>query len=452
MGLGGRLAVAFAVLVALTALVVGVLGLASTRRQVTEEIDDFLRTRSAEITSGERPKPRGRSEDRQRATELDIASAVEADADVQVIDERGAVVSTTGVDLPVDEEDLEIADKRMPDRLRTVNVDGIETRMITSHLDGGGAVQVARPLDEANTLLGELQTRLLIIAVGMALLAAMLGWLLARRTTSPLRRLTATVDRVAETRDFSVAVDIDQPDEVGRLARGFDRLLNALELSRQQQTRLVEDAAHELKTPLTSIKANVDFLAIADTADAETRREALDGVRDELSELSHVIDEIIDLAKDQQRSPSFERLDLGSVVENACAQFRQRSSRLLDVTTSSSDVVGDADALRRAILNLLSNADKYSPADAKILVGSDAGIVTVDDAGPGIPEDDRELVFERFYRSPTARSASGSGLGLAIVRSIVEAHDGTVAIGESPMGGAQFFVRLPTLDDGKYQR
>ena len=444
MGLGGRLAVAFAVLAAVTAVVVGLAAYAAAERQVTEEIDRFLRQRASEITSGERERPPDRGGDRQR-NGIDVARAVDADSEVQVLDKSGDVVANSGVELPVDALDEEIADRRQRSNIRSVTVDGIDYRMITAHVDGGGAVQVARELDETNSLLDDLRGTLLLVAFGLAVLAALVGWFLARRTTRPLRSLTRAVDEVAETRDFSATVEVRGSDEIGRLGTGFNRLLGALDLSRQQQRRLVQDAAHELRTPLTSIKANVDFLAVAAEAPAEERREALVGVRRELSELSGVIDEIIELATEERSSPDFEELGLDEVVVEACDRFRSRSSRAILVDTTPSTVRGDADALRRAITNLVSNAEKYSPPDTPIRVGSSAGTVTVSDSGPGIPPDERDLVFERFYRAEGSRSAPGSGLGLASVRNVAEAHGGSVDVTEAPDGGARFRLLLPVV-------
>ena len=411
---------------------------------MTQEIDRFLRQRANEITSGERERPPDRDGDRQR-NEIDVARAVDADSEVHVLDKSGDVVANSGVELPVDAQDEEIADRRQRSNIRSVTVDGIDYRMITVHVDGGGAVQVARELDETNSLLDDLRGTLLLVAFGLAVLAALVGWFLARLTTRPLRSLTRAVDEVTETRDFSATVEVGGTDEIGRLGTGFNRLLGALDLSRQQQRRLVQDAAHELRTPLTSIKANVDFLAVAADAPAEERREALVGVRRELNELSGVIDEIIELATEGRSSSDFEELELDEVVVEACDRFRSRSSRAVLVDTTPSTVRGDADALRRAITNLVSNAEKYSPPDTPIRVGSSDGMVSVSDSGPGIPPEERDLVFERFYRAEGSRSAPGSGLGLAIVRNVAEAHGGSVDVTESPDGGAKFRLLLPVV-------
>jgi two-component system sensor histidine kinase MprB len=443
MGLGGRLAVTFAALVAGTAIVIGGISYVSAGRQVTGEIDGFLRQRSAEIAEGQRPPPRdgsnrrgdGRRQD-SPAEDTGFVLSFDADSDVQLLAEDGAIEATTGLVIPVEARDERIADQQSSAWIRTVDVDGTDYRVITRHIQGGGAVQVARTLDEANSLLESVRSQLVLIALAMALVAAIVGWIVARRTTRPLRSLTNAVDAVAETQSFSVPVDVGGSDEVGRLAAGFDRMLRALDLSREQQHRLVQDAAHELRTPLTSIQANIDWLARAPDLDVETREQTLGAVRRELDELNGVINEIIELATDQHGLPELRPIDLSDTAAAAVEQFSGRSDRPVDVTTRPSPVAGDDDALQRAIGNLLTNADKYSPSDLPISIDVADGIVTVSDRGAGIAPADRSLVFDRFYRSDDARSTAGSGLGLAIVRGIVEAHDGTVFVGDAPGGGA----------------
>jgi len=433
MGLGGRLALTFAGLLAVTALVIGAASYVTTNRELGDDVDRFLEDRAREIADGQRDGPRSGGG---RGGRDELVLAVEPDAEVQLLDEDGTVVASSGIVLPVDARDVELADRAGPERIRTVDIDGTDYRVITKHV-AEGAVQVARSLEDTNSLAGALRGRLLLIAAVMAAVGGLVGWVLARRTTKPLRSLTAAVDAVADTQDFTVPVDADGTDEVARLAQGFDRMLTALETSREQQRRLVADAAHELRTPLTSIKANIDWLARADGLDLDTRRETLDSVRGELAQLNDVIGELIDLAVDRHELPPFADVDLADVAGAAVSQFRSRIDRPVDFHPTSTIVRGDADTLGRAISNLLSNADKYSPPGAAVGVEVGAGAVWVSDAGEGIPAADRDLVFDRFYRRPQDRAEPGSGLGLAIVASVVEAHGGRVAITDAAVGGAR---------------
>lgn len=436
MGLGARLALVFACVVAATAFLIGGASYLTTDRQVTEEVDRFLNNRAKEIVAGQRQPPRVQND--RPATEVNASElTVEPDAQVQLLDGSGEVTSRSDLVLPIDARDLATAERKESDYLRTVEIDGVEFRMLTVHIDGGGAVQIARSLEEANSLLALLRGRLLAIAAAMAALGAAVGWLTASRTTRPLRQLTEAVDAVAQTQDFAVPIQTGGSSEVARLGAGFDRMLGELRLSQEQQRRLVQDAAHELRTPLTSIKANVDWLLRARGMDEDTRQDTMQSVGSELNELNVLIDEIIDLAIDRHELPPFEQLDLADVADAAVARFRTRVDRDVHVEASSTVVLGDFDTLRRAIANLLSNADKYSPAGTPIVVEIGNGGVWVSDQGSGIPTNERSRVFDRFYRGTANQSQPGSGLGLAIVSSIVEAHGGRVLITDAVGGGAR---------------
>ncbi len=441
MGLGARLAMVFAGVAAATALTVGGASYVTTDRQVTAEIDQFLRQRADEITGGQRDQPGDRRDGRNNDGQLVVA--VSPDAEVQILDSDGDVVSNTGELLPVDGSDLQLAQRSGRAVLRTISIGGTDYRMITDHLNGGGAVQVARSLEESVSLLDVLQTRILIVAGVVALLAAAVGWVVAQRTTRPLRVLTTAVDEVAETRDFSVPVATSGRDEVGRLAHGFNRMLGALHQSQEQQRRLVQDAAHELRTPLTSVTANVEWLMRAPEIDPAVRTETLAGVRRELGELNDVMAEIIELATDSHEQPPLVATDLTALVAGVVDRFARRSGREVTVSATPVTVMADADSMARAVTNLLSNAHKYSPIGTPIGMSVGPAGLFVDDAGPGIPPSERELVFERFYRRDEDRAKPGSGLGLSIVAGIVEQHGGTVTVTDSDLGGARVGFSLP---------
>ena len=441
MGLGARLALVFAAVAAATAFAVGSATYVSTDRQVVSEVDDFLEKRVNEITEGQRDQPRDRRD--RKSNDDDIAEAVGSDAEVQVLNRDGEVISNSGLLLPVGSIDRSLAAGDGSEVLRTVLIDGTSYRMITDHLDGGGALQVARSLEESTGLARGLQSRIIEVAAIVALASAALGWLIAQRTTRPLRALSDAVDEVADTGSFAVPVPTSGRDEVGRLARAFNRMLGALRLSQEQQRRLVQDAAHELRTPLTSMTANVEWLMRAPDVDAETRTTTLAGVRRELGELNDVISEIIELATDSREPAEPIPTDLAAVVQGAVTRFERRSGRRVDVRAESTVVMGNPDSLARAVANLLSNAHKYSPEGTPIGVDVGPDGVFVDDAGPGIPPEEREAVFDRFYRRAQDRAMPGSGLGLAIVAGIVERHGGTVSVSDSPLGGARVGFSLP---------
>ncbi len=447
MGLGARLALVFAAVAAATALVVGGASYVTTDRQVTAEIDQFLEQRASEIADGQREQP-GDRRDRQENNNDNgqVVVAVSADAEVQVLDERGEVVSNSGRLLPVNANDRALAQQGGRYVLRTVTLDGHDYRMITETLKDGGAVQVARSLEESASLLTAIQSRTLVIAAAVALLAAGAGWVLAQRTTRPLRALTAAVADVAETRDFSTPVPRSGNDEVGQLADGFNHMLGTLAQSQAQQRRLVQDAAHELRTPLTSVTANVEWLLRISPPDPNIVEKTLTGVRRELGELNHLMAEIIELATDSHEPPDLVPIDLADVADGAVSRFSQRSGRQVNLTRASAMVMGDPDSLARAVTNLLGNADKYSPQGNPVALEVGPGGLFVDDAGPGIPLDERELVFQRFYRRDEDRALPGSGLGLAIVADVVDQHGGTVAVSDSSLGGARVGFTLPSVE------
>lgn len=444
MGLGARLAVVFALMAATTALLVGGATYVTTDLQVLSEVDRFLEERVEEITDGRRSQQRNRR-DRNSNDPVDLTSP---DAEVQILDQDGNILTNSGLVLPVDNTDRDLAADNGSTRavLRTISIEGVEYRMITDNLSGGGAVQVARSLDESVGLVRGLQTRILLIAGTLAAIAGVVGWVIAQRTTRPLRALTEAVDEVAATRNFAVPVPTDGSDEVGRLGRGFNRMLSALEVSQEQQKRLVQDTAHELRTPLTSITANVEWLMRAPDLDASTRSETLGGVRRELGELNDLMAEIIELATDSHEPAPLMEIEVSGVVTEAVEQFRRRTGRTVLIQATPAMVLGDPDSLARAVTNLLSNAHKYSPSGSPIEVLSEAGTIAVSDEGAGIPPEERDRVFDRFYRRDSDRSKPGSGLGLSIVSGIVEQHGGAVFVGASATGGAQVGFRLPLIE------
>lgn len=476
MSLALRLSAAFVGLVAVTSLALGAAGFVSAQRGVTAQIDRFLESRAEAILDGQRVRPSrpdrdgsadrgdtgnggGRNDGRDRndgraGTMGDaaraIADTVDADSVVQLLDGDGAIVVTTGIELPVSDTDRQLAGSGTDTTtLRTVQTESGSYRMITAADRTGGAVQVARGLAESTTAIDLVQSRLAVAIPLLALLAGGAGLLLAQRITRPIRTLATSVDTIAETGDLTVPIDTSGTDEVGRLAAGFDRLLRSLAHSRAQQQRLVQDAAHELRTPMTSVKANLDLLAAAPDLDDESRSQILASLRSEMNELNQLVAEIVDVASDRHRQPSTRPVDLALVAGQAADRFELRAGpeRALHRDLQTAVINGDPESLGRAVDNLLANAERHTPAGTPvtITVATEANhaVLTVADRGDGIPVTERELVFERFHRTTEARGRPGSGLGLSIVKAIVEANDGEVGIDAGPGGGAAVWIRLP---------
>ena len=312
--------------------------------------------------------------------------------------------------------------------------------MFTGALDGGGVVQVARSLTEVNAVLAQLRAviaGLLVLALALALV---LGRFVARAAIKPVEQLTEASEHVAATRDLSRRIDVEGDDELARLARSFNTMLDALEgamaafeRSLVAQRRLVADASHELRTPLTSLKTNVEVLNNPDGMSQGTRRELLGDLTAQLDELTHLVADLVDLARDDERVEEPEDVRLDSLVAETVRRFDRHAPHVdFQVSLEPTSVDGRPDRLERAVANLLDNAAKFSPEGAAVDVVLRDGELSVRDRGPGIPEADRPHVFDRFYRSLGARSVPGWGLGLAIVRQVAEASRRT---GERRAGG-----------------
>jgi two-component system sensor histidine kinase MprB len=439
MSLRARLAMIFAMVAIAGVAVASALSYVSTRNELDSEVNRFLDRRADEIVQGTRIAPRAGGP----ANGPPIA--VEADAIVQIVDQKGSPSSSTGSQLPVSDAEKTIAVSGGAPIDREVTVDGVPYRMRTVALrrEGQGAVQVARSLAENDDVLVGLRTRLSLVGLLVGLTAAGAGWLVASRATRPLRHLASTAAHVAETGDLQTRVATEQHDEVGQLSRSFDAMLGALATSREQQHRLVLDAGHELRTPLTALRTDVDLLRRAADMGDEQRATIVANIEDEVVELSDLVGELIGLATDSYDDEPVDDLDLAEVVSDAVGRFRRRTGREVSIDASPCIVSGRRAQLDRAVTNLLGNAHKFSTPGLPIDVVVRDGTVLVRDAGPGIPEDDRPRVFDRFYRGEAARTAPGSGLGLAIVEQIVLRHGGTVSVDDAPGGGAEVGFRLP---------
>lgn len=308
----------------------------------------------------------------------------------------------------------------------------------------GGAVRAARPYTEIEDILASLRADMIRFGIIAAGIAAGIGAAVANRITGPIMRLTDVAEEIAETGNLDRRIESTRTDEVGRLAKAFNRMIGALAVSREQQRRLVMDASHELRTPLTSLRTNLEVLQHRGERLEGHQREALLGdVNAEVVELSDLVGELVELATDQHTAEIAERIRLDELCEQAAERTRRRHGREVATDLAACEVIGRPSMLDRAVGNLLENADKWSPPGAPIRMTLDGGTLTVHDRGPGIAPEDQQKVFDRFYRSVDAQNKPGSGLGLAIVKQTVEAHGGTVFVSASPEGGAAVGFRLP---------
>jgi len=312
----------------------------------------------------------------------------------------------------------------------------------------GGALQSTLPLTGVNEGLHHLVVALwIIILIGVGL-AVLLGLGVGRAVLAPLDELTGTVEELARTTDVSRRLDPGGPDELGRLRRAFNRLLAALDASRESQRQLVLDASHELRTPLTSLRTNMEVARRMEELAPEDRDILIGDVLTQLDELTSLVADMAELARGEQphqrQGPiRFDELVL-TAVEAATTHGRSRNVSFV-ASVAASWVEGSASRIERAVDNLLDNALKYSPDNGVVEVACGDGVLVVRDHGPGVADADITHIFDRFYRAPEARSRPGSGLGLAIVAQVALDEGGQVSVHHAPGGGALFRFALPTI-------
>ena len=440
--LASRVTLLATIAVGLAVAFVAAAAFITVRVQMYETLDESLLKRASAAAE---------SEALSVLTSRNVPSWMLGAADVRIgfIDEAGRLSS---VDRAADSVDLgapEIAVARGQVRysLRTIATEDGRYRVVAVPTQTPGiALVLAQSLESTERTLEKLGIVLLIFGVAGVIGAALAGWAVARNGLRPVRRLTTAAENVARTEQLD-PIEVEGNDEIARLASAFNAMLAALSASRDRQRQLVADAGHELRTPLTSLRTNLDLLVQADRRGglSETsREELLTDVRFQIEELTTLIGDLVELARDEPMPIAREAVDMAEIVDRAVARVRRRASSLdFDVHTNPWWVTGEPHALERAVTNLLDNAAKWSPPLGVVTVTLDEGTLMVADQGHGISEEDLPHVFDRFYRSKESRTMPGSGLGLSIVRQVVERHGGSVRAGRWDDGGAAFWLELP---------
>ena len=341
--------------------------------------------------------------------------------------------------------------------LRTVEVAGNEYRSLTREVAPGVVVEVGQDLSEASARIAELRDRLLLVGLAGVLLVAALSWWLAGLALRPLARLRDAAGSVGTTDDLSTRIDPgSSPVEIEELTSSINAMLARLQLSAAETSEALEatrrfaaDAGHELRTPMTSLQANLGLIRRNPEIETGERDAALEQMDREAARMMRMLTTLQTLARgDAAAALPREPVELCALVGNAVESAGRRhgdTSWALDTPPGEVEVEGWPDGLRAMVDNLLENAARHGRAGGEVrtTVSAEGGEVrvTVDDDGPGIPAGDREQVFERFRRGDTVGS-DGSGLGLSLVRQQARLHGGDVSVGESPAGGASFEVRL----------
>ncbi|WP_033441177.1 sensor histidine kinase [Saccharothrix sp. NRRL B-16314] len=413
-------------------------------RNLHDQMDENLRQRAEAAVNA--PKVNN------DVTEIPGAFLAAGDVRIGVLDVSGRILYPKGtIAPPTQPADLDVARGQRSENFWTD--ERTDFRVIAVPYGDGQAMLIAQSTKPLNVSLGKLSVVLFVISGLGVLVAAAAGTAVARTGLRPVQRLTEATERVAMTGDLR-PIPVSGDDELALLSQRFNAMLGAVAESQERQRRLVADAGHELRTPLTSMRTNLELLLASEKPDSPTlsdedKAEINADVRAQLDELTTLIGDLVELAREDAPQVVHEPVDLVEVVERALDRAKRRATDVRFVVESQPwSLLGDSSALERAVLNLLDNAVKFSPASGVVRLslrqlGDGSAVVEVADSGPGIADADLPHVFERFYRSSEARTLPGSGLGLAIVKQVAERHGGMAYVGRAPEGGAMFTLRLP---------
>lgn len=326
-------------------------------------------------------------------------------------------------------------------------------RILVLRLESGASVALAEQIDPTRRLQGSSGAALLVILGLGILMAWAVATIVAAAALYPLRRLHRAVDEVTRTEELK-PLPVEGDDELAKISASFNEMMRTLQDSRTRQTQLVADAGHELKTPLTSMRTNIELFMMMyksghqDMISQEERDNLERDVLAQMEEMSTLIGDLVDLAREDSPNTEFVDLRLDGILEEALDRVRRRRP---DVTFQfNADpwiMQGDHFAMGRAPINLIDNAAKWSPPGGTVRISLKAAttkaVLIVDDSGPGIAPRERERVFERFYRAPESRAMPGSGLGLAIVKQVLDRHGAEIFVEESDDGGTRMRVVFP---------
>lgn len=465
-----RLALLVAAAVAFAVAAVSVTCWFIVERKLYEQVDDSLGSQrkslpypvveSALNNCGRAPKAssndyRGQSDSYAQVVQADgticafegsrgIVKVADSDKDLAKNAKVGAVTIRNGTDS--DGNDVRVM-------TTALIVNGVPNTMPSTRvLYEKAAFVVAVPLKSTEATLNDLSLVLLLVSGIGVVGAGAAGLAVARAGLRPVDKLTEAVEHVARTEDLSIRIPVedDSEDEVARLSRSFNSMTSALANSRELQQQLIADAGHELRTPLTSLRTNIELLTRSEETGRPIppadRKALLSSVKAQMTELAALIGDLQTLSRSDagQSGDRIQVVDLQETVEAALQRARLRGPEL----TITADlqpwfVRAEPSALERAIVNILDNAVKFSPDGEAIDVILKAGELTVRDHGPGIPSEELPHVFDRFWRSPSARALPGSGLGLSIVARTVQQSGGEVSLQPAQGGGTVATLRLP---------
>ena len=465
-----QLVVVTSVLIALAIAVTSLVAISALRAQMVHQLDEEMKASSSSLVSSI-----GTSQTRQ--------DGAVGSYRVYILDQRGNVLySVAGADQQAENEpvltgwDSEKV-KKYHETGTTVNsrTGSNDWRIMPISLESStngqaSSMVIALPLKQTNQVVA--LVGVLTFAFGLATLAAAIAmtWVIVTRTFEPLARVEQTAAKIAAG-DLSQRIeDYNPSNEIGNLAISLNTMLaqiessfNAQAKSEAKMRRFVGDASHELRTPLVSIRGYSELYRQGALPNDEAVATAMGRIESESKRMGQLVEDLLTLARiDERRESKLAPFDLFHLAvdasNDAYATSPDREVSLVgltdDVPPTSAPVIGDESRMRQVVANLLTNAMRYTPAGTPLEIavgvredvpGYPLSVIEVRDHGPGIHGEDRERVFERFYRTDTSRSreTGGTGLGLSIVAAILEQHDGSVHIEETPGGGATFVISLP---------
>jgi two-component system sensor histidine kinase MprB len=434
MPLRRRLTVAAALAVGVAVALACVVAYLAVRGELISQLDQAL---TAQVEIG---PPRVRALSARRGGPTPYVQVVRLDGAV-------ATLGSETAQLPADAHTRAVASGDANRYFSDATVDGVRVRVLTAPLEAGFAIQAGRSLDSIDGVLSRLRVILLLVCLGGVALAVALGRLVSRNVVAPIAAVTEAARHIAATEDLGRRIAVTSQDEVGELAQHFNAMLDTLERSIAAQRQLVADASHELRTPITSLRTNIEVLAESDGLARHERERLLADVEEQVAELGALVADLIELGRGDEPRRETEDVRLDELVEEAVARARRHAPRVrFEAHLEPAVVEGARERLARAVNNLLDNAATHSQPGGLIEVHAGPEGLRVRDHGGGIDEADLPHLFDRFYRGASARGRPGSGLGLAIVRQVAEQHGGGVRAVNAPGGGAEFTVTLPAVE------
>ena len=455
MSLRFKLAFAFASLGAIVALAIGTMSYRITHDALFQELHSSLESawggasRLTQRTPDQARPPAAQGRVGQAlAVDLGVVAQVFNSSGELISDSSGGTITFASKLVTNAQADPSILETSRRPNATSTTPQPPEYRVRIGALPSGQVLLIAKPMGEISNALRDLLRRILLYALIIIAAGAAAGVAISASMTRRLRLLEHAAKHVARTGDLSTQINVSGRDETASVATSFEHMLAALRQSKDQQHQLIQDAGHELRTPLKSVRTNVFALRNAPSMDDETRDRILSDLESETAELSNLINEVVELATDSRGEEPFEDISLVDIADSVIARTQPGTERSItrtatSVTREQSIVRAQRAGLERAVRNLVENALKFDVSGGPVEIDVQQTSVTVLDRGPGIAPADQPHVFQRFYRGTEARSQSGSGLGLAIVADIVERNGGTCTVRVRDGGGCEIGFNIP---------